>query len=120
MRQERTVQATIFEVFAGHQIGCELKTISAWAGRPAGSGEPGGKRPAARGAAPDRTAGATGGDGAALCAAQAAAAVQLRGIGLSLGRFGVLSRLCPPAAGVVAEEVGAAPNYQRGSPADLG
>ena len=25
MRQERTVQATIFEVFAGHEIGCELR-----------------------------------------------------------------------------------------------
>ena len=24
------VQATIFEVFAGHQIGCELKAISDW------------------------------------------------------------------------------------------
>jgi IS5 family transposase len=30
MRRERTVQATIFEVFAGHQIGCELKAISHW------------------------------------------------------------------------------------------
>ena len=30
MRQERTVQATIFEVFATHQIGCELKAISNW------------------------------------------------------------------------------------------
>jgi IS5 family transposase len=30
MRPERTVQATILEVFAGHQIGCELKTISDW------------------------------------------------------------------------------------------
>src|SRR5436309_3293506 len=30
MRQERTVQATIFEVFAGHEIGCEMKTISQW------------------------------------------------------------------------------------------
>ena len=30
MRQERTVQATIFEVFARHQIGCELKAVSAW------------------------------------------------------------------------------------------
>src|SRR4051812_37077504 len=30
MRQERTVQATIFEVFAGHEIGCELKAISHW------------------------------------------------------------------------------------------
>jgi hypothetical protein len=25
MRQERTIEATIFEVFAAHQIGCELK-----------------------------------------------------------------------------------------------
>jgi IS5 family transposase len=30
MRQERTVQATIFEVFARQQIGCELKAISGW------------------------------------------------------------------------------------------
>ncbi len=30
MRQERSVQATIFEVFAGHQIGCELKANSDW------------------------------------------------------------------------------------------
>ena len=30
MRQEGTVQATIFEVFAAHQIGCELKAISSW------------------------------------------------------------------------------------------
>jgi transposase, IS5 family len=28
MRQERTVQATIFEVFAQHEIGCELKAMS--------------------------------------------------------------------------------------------
>ena len=34
MRQERTVQATIFEVFSGHQIGCELKAISHWLGSP--------------------------------------------------------------------------------------
>jgi transposase, IS5 family len=30
MRRERTVRATIFEVFAGHQIGCRLKAISDW------------------------------------------------------------------------------------------
>jgi IS5 family transposase len=30
MRQERTVQATIFEVFAQHEIGCELRTMSQW------------------------------------------------------------------------------------------
>jgi IS5 family transposase len=33
MRQERTIQATIFEVFAGHQIGCELKAMSGWLDR---------------------------------------------------------------------------------------
>ena len=30
MRQERTVQGTIFEVFAQHEIGCELKVMSQW------------------------------------------------------------------------------------------
>ena len=30
MRQERTIQATIFEVFAQHEIGCELKAMSHW------------------------------------------------------------------------------------------
>ena len=30
MRQDRTIQATIFEVFAQHEIGCELKAISQW------------------------------------------------------------------------------------------
>ena len=30
MRQERTVQATIFEVFARHEIGCALRAISQW------------------------------------------------------------------------------------------
>jgi IS5 family transposase len=33
MRQQRTIQATIFEVFAGHEIGCELKAISQWLDR---------------------------------------------------------------------------------------
>src|SRR5262245_24926766 len=30
MRQERTIQATIFEVFAQHEIGSELKAMSQW------------------------------------------------------------------------------------------
>src|SRR6201993_554344 len=30
MRQELTIQATIFEVFAQHEIGCELKAMSQW------------------------------------------------------------------------------------------
>jgi IS5 family transposase len=33
MRQERTAQATIFEIFAGHEIGRELKAISQWLDR---------------------------------------------------------------------------------------
>ena len=30
MRQERTVQMSIFDVFAGHEIGRELKAMSEW------------------------------------------------------------------------------------------
>ena len=30
MRQERTIQASIFDVFAGHEIGRELKAMSGW------------------------------------------------------------------------------------------
>jgi hypothetical protein len=30
MRQERTIQTSIFGLFAGHEIGRELKAISAW------------------------------------------------------------------------------------------
>ena len=43
MRQERTVQATIFEVFAGHQIGCELKAISGWLDGQRVADQPGGE-----------------------------------------------------------------------------
>jgi IS5 family transposase len=30
MRQERTVQSSIFDLFAAHEIGCELKAMSQW------------------------------------------------------------------------------------------
>lgn len=30
MRQERTVQASLSDVFAGHEIGRELKAMSHW------------------------------------------------------------------------------------------
>ncbi|AGA09504.1 hypothetical protein C770_GR4pC0795 (plasmid) [Sinorhizobium meliloti GR4] len=30
MRQERTVQGSIFDLFASHEIGCELKAMSDW------------------------------------------------------------------------------------------
>ena len=73
MRQERTVQATIFEVFAGHQIGCELRAISGWLD---------GQRAMISVVASDlcreglRQTGRRG-NGSALCVAQTAAATQL-------------------------------------------
>ena len=30
MRQQRTVQASLFDLFAEHEIGRELKTMSQW------------------------------------------------------------------------------------------
>ena len=30
MRQERTVQASLFDVFAGHEIGRQLRAMSLW------------------------------------------------------------------------------------------
>jgi IS5 family transposase len=30
MRQQRTIQASLFDLFAGHEIGRELKAMSAW------------------------------------------------------------------------------------------
>src|SRR5436305_14246567 len=90
------------------------------AGWPARAGERGVRRSAARRCAPDRAARIAGGNGAALRAVEAAAPAQLRGTGLSSGRFGVLARLCPLAAGVVAEEVGPASHDKRDSRRDMG
>ena len=33
MRQERTIQASLFDLFAGHEIGRELKAMSGWLDR---------------------------------------------------------------------------------------
>ena len=77
MRQERTVQATIFEVFAQHDIGCELKAMSQWLDR---------QRELISLVAADlrqqevrHTGRRAGGERAALCVAQAAAPAELRG-----------------------------------------
>src|SRR6266446_5931886 len=69
--------------------------ILAMAGWPARAGKPGGGRSAPPRGAPDRTARIVGGECVALCAAQAAAAAELRGAGLPSRGFGLLSRLCP-------------------------
>src|SRR5205085_7933919 len=76
------------------------------------AGEPGGRRFASSRSARDRPPRAAGGDGAALCAAQATAAVELRRAGLSPRGFGLVSGLCPLAAVLVAKEIGAAPDDQ--------
>src|SRR4029077_17943091 len=56
-------------------------------------GQPGGRRFASPRAARDRTPRPAGGDSAALCAAQATAAGELRRTGLSPWGFGVVSGL---------------------------
>jgi IS5 family transposase len=82
MRQQRTIQASIFDLFAGHEIGRELKAMSGWLDEHleltalvaedlrrggAQTGRPG------------------GGVGAALRGAQAAPPAELRGAGVPSG-----------------------------------
>src|SRR4029077_20751425 len=83
------------------------------AGQSVRAGEPGGRRFTPPRAARDWAARTAGGDGAALCAAQATAAVELRRAGLSPRGFGVVPGLCAIADGLVAKEVSAAPDDQR-------
>src|SRR6476659_3770947 len=84
MRQDRTVQASLFDIFAKHEIGCELKKASAWLdGHPTliglvaadlrhdGVQETGTAGPAGRGGAP-------------LCAPQTASPAELRGTAFHL------------------------------------
>src|SRR5689334_1216550 len=119
MRQERTVQATIFEVFAQHEIGCELKAISQWldgqlplVSLVAGDLRRRGVRETGRRGLPAETV--------LRLRCSRAATAELRGVGLSPRRFGVVSRLCSPASEVVTEEIDAAPDDQRDLCVDLG
>src|SRR5215469_10347609 len=105
MRQERTVQATIFEVFAQHEIGCELKAMSQWldgqpalVSRVAGDLRRQGVRETGRRGLPAESV-----LRCALLKQQRTA--ELRRAGLSPRGFGLVSRLCPPALAVVAKEV---------------
>ena len=116
MRQERTVQATIFEVFARTRDRLRAEGDLGMAGWAARAGEPGGGRSAAR-----RGCARPGGAGLpAETVLRCALLKQQRQLSYEelafhLEEFGLVSRLCPPAAGVVAEEVGAAPDDQRRS-----
>src|ERR1700719_3267763 len=104
MRQERTVQATIFEVFARHEIGCELKAISQWLDR---------QRPLV-----GPVGGAVRRDGVResgrrrLRAEEAAGTVGPRGAGFPPGVSGFFWGFAPMPAGWAPEEIGAAPDDQ--------
>src|SRR5215475_1368880 len=112
MRQERTVQATLFEVFAGHQIGCELKAISDWLdGQPAllslvaSDLRREGPLPTGRCGLPAETV--------LRCALlEPQRQLSYEELAPFTGGFGVVSRLCPAAAGRVAKEVGTASRDQ--------
>ena len=116
MRQERTIQATIFEVFAQHEIGCELKAMSQWL-----DGQPGLVR---RVAGDLRRQGVreTGRRGLpAESVLRCALLKQQRQLSYEELAFHLEdSRLCPPALGVVAKEVGAAQDDRRDWRRDLG
>src|SRR5205814_1577031 len=81
---------------------------------------PGGRRPAPPRDPGDRAPRAAGGSSLAFSAAQAAAAAELRGAGVSSGGFGIVSRVRAVALVVVAEEVGVAQDDQRDQRGKLG
>jgi IS5 family transposase len=119
MRQERTVQATIFEVFAGHQIGCELRAISDWLDGQrallslvASVLRRKGRRPTGRRGLPAETV--------LRCALlKQQRQLSYEELAFHLEDSASFSRLCPAAAGMVAKGIGAASNRQRDSPRDL-
>ena len=115
MRQERTVQATIFEVFARHEIGCELKAISQWLD---------GQRGLVSLVAGDlrrqgvRQTGRRGlsAESVLRCALlKQQRQLSYEELAFHLEDLGLFSRLCPPAPAVVAKEIGAAPDNRRAS-----
>src|ERR1700730_15737321 len=69
--------------------------------------ELGGQRFARPRATGDRTPGTAGRGGSALCAARASPAAARRRAVLSSGGFSIVSVLCPAAAGMVAQKIGA-------------
>ena len=96
MRQKRLLQASLFDGFANHETGRELKAMSEWLD---------GHRELLDLMAGDlcrRRVKAVGQRGlpaeidAALRASQAASPVELRGTGVPSGGFGVVSDLCAP------------------------
>ena len=93
MRQERTVQASIFDLFAGHEIGRRLKAMSRWLDErcellgmvAADLCRQGVKETGRHGLPAER---------AALCGAQATPTAELSGAGVPSGGLGVISGVC--------------------------
>lgn len=114
MRQERTVQSSIFDLFSGHEIGCELKAMSQWldAHRDllelvAGDLHRHGSTKPARG---------TAGGRCALLKQHR----QLSYQELPSGSLRLVPSFWPAAVGLEPEEVGLAQDDQRASGRDLG
>ena len=120
MRQERTVQASIFDLFAEHEIGRELKAMSQWLDEQRHLLESGGWGPAPARGQGDRPRGPAGGGCAALRAAQAVSPAQLPGIGVPPGGLRLVPGVRPAAMGLEPEEVGPAQDDQRDPGVDLG
>ncbi len=120
MRRERTIQATIFQVFAQHEIGCELKVMSQWLdGQPAlirlvaGDLRRQGVRETGRRGLPAESV--------LRCALlKQQRRLSYEELAFDLEDSASVSCLCPPALGVVANEVGAAPDDRRDWRRDLG
>ncbi len=114
MRQERTVQASIFDLFAEHEIGRELEAMSQWLDAHRDLFEFGDVAICAgRGVTETGRQGLPAGGGAALRPPQTVPPVELRGVGVSSRRFRLVPGLCPAAMGMEPEEVGLAQDDQR-------
>ena len=120
MRQERTIQATIFEVFAQHEIGCELKAMSQWldgqrqlTSLVAGDLRRQGVRETGRRGLPAESV--------LRCALlKQQRQLSYEELAFHLEDSASFRSLCPSAVAVVAKEVGAAPDDRSDSRRDLG
>ena len=78
MRQKRTAQATIYEVFSDHELGRELQTMSTWlAPHPSERADGSDERPMPARFEAHRALRVVGRVSVALCGAQAASTTEL-------------------------------------------
>jgi|SRR5271166_126372 len=120
MRQERITQTSIFDVFAKHEIGCELKAISEWLdehrallGLVAGDLRPQQVKETGRQGLPAEAV-------AAMRFSQAASPAELRGVGVPSGGLGVVPGPCPAADIVDPEKIRSAKDHRCDPGGDLG